>query len=64
MVPDVKVLVIVTDIDFAIPANNKGRKSLALIFWLITNQVLRERGELEGEETIKETPEDFMVMLS
>jgi len=53
-----------SNIDFAIPANNKGRKSLALIFWLITNQVLRERGELEGEETIKETPEDFMVMLS
>ncbi len=53
-----------SNIDFAIPANNKGRKSLALIFWLITNQVLRERGELAEDETIKETPEDFMVMLS
>jgi len=51
-------------IDFAIPANNKGRKSLALIFWLLTNQVLRERGELEEDKTIRETPEDFMVMLT
>lgn len=55
---------VLSNIDFAIPANNKGRKSLALIFWLIANQVLRERGELAEDETIKETPEDFMVMLS
>lgn len=53
-----------SNIDLAIPANNKGRKSLALIFWLLTNQILRERKELPEEETIKETPEDFMVMLS
>ncbi|MHA1590250.1 MAG: 30S ribosomal protein S2 [Candidatus Njordarchaeales archaeon] len=53
-----------SNIDLAIPANNKGRKSLALIFWLLTNQILRERGELSEGETIKETPEDFMIMLS
>jgi len=53
-----------TNIDFAIPINNKGRKSLALIYWLLTNQILRERGDLEEDKTIKETPEDFMVMLS
>ncbi|MHA1616121.1 MAG: 30S ribosomal protein S2 [Candidatus Njordarchaeales archaeon] len=55
---------VLSNIDLAIPANNKGRKSLALIFWLLTNQVLRERGELGKDETIKETPEDFMIMLS
>jgi len=55
---------IVSNIDFAIPANNKGRKSLSLIFWLLANQILRERGELSEDQTIKETPEDFMVMLS
>ena len=55
---------VLSNIDFAIPINNKGRKSLALAYWLIANQILRERGELEEDQTIKETPEDFMVMLS
>jgi small subunit ribosomal protein S2 len=55
---------VLSNIDFAIPVNNKGRKSLALVYWLLTTQILRERGELEEDQTIKETPEDFMVMLS
>ena len=43
-----------SDIDLAIPANNKGRKSLALIYWLLTRQVLRERGaiNMKGELTV------------
>lgn len=52
------------NVDFTIPANNKGRKSLALVYWLLTNQVLRERGELGEEETIEAPPESFMVLIS
>ncbi len=33
-------------VDLIIPTNNKGRKALALIYWLLARQVLRERGEL------------------
>ncbi|MHA2033318.1 MAG: 30S ribosomal protein S2 [Candidatus Hodarchaeales archaeon] len=36
-------------IDLAIPCNNKGRNSLAMIFWLLTKEILRERGELTPE---------------
>ncbi|MFX1294010.1 MAG: 30S ribosomal protein S2 [Promethearchaeota archaeon] len=34
------------DIDLCVPANNRGRKALALIFWLLTRSVLLERGEI------------------
>ncbi|MFW9778250.1 MAG: 30S ribosomal protein S2 [Candidatus Heimdallarchaeota archaeon] len=37
------------NIDLAIPCNNKGRNSLAMIFWLLTKEVLREKGELTPE---------------
>jgi len=46
-------------VDLIIPTNNKGRKALALIYWLLTVQVLRERGELPPDATLAETPEDF-----
>ncbi len=35
-----------SNIDLCVPANNRGRKALALIFWLLTRQVLLERGEI------------------
>ncbi len=39
------------NIDLVIPANNRGKKALALVYWLLARQVLIERGELEeGEE--------------
>lgn len=30
-------------IDFVIPSNNKGKNSLALIYWILTREVLKER---------------------
>ena len=33
-------------VDFVIPGNNKGRRSLASLFWLLARQLLRERKEL------------------
>jgi small subunit ribosomal protein S2 len=33
------------DIDLVIPTNNKGRKALALIYWLIAREIKKARGE-------------------
>jgi small subunit ribosomal protein S2 len=42
------------NIDLCVPANNRGRKALALLFWLLTRSVLLDKGEI-GK------PEDFNV---
>jgi small subunit ribosomal protein S2 len=46
-------------VDLVIPTNNKGRRALAVIFWLLTRQVLRERGELAADKDPPATIEDF-----
>jgi small subunit ribosomal protein S2 len=51
-------------VDFIIPTNNKGRRALAVIFWLLARQVLRERGELAADKDPSVTIEDFEAKLS
>lgn len=46
-------------VDLIIPANNKGRKSLALIYWLLARQILRERGVLPPDGDLPEPPSEF-----
>jgi small subunit ribosomal protein S2 len=50
---------VTTNVDLVIPSNNRGRKALALIYFLITRQVLRERGEIAMDGEASFTPEDF-----
>lgn len=47
------------DIDLVIPTNNKGRKALALVYWLLARQVLRERGELPLDKPFTVAVEEF-----
>jgi len=47
------------NIDVAIPINNKGKKSLALGYWIIAKEVLKERGDIKDDKAFSKTPEDF-----
>ena len=52
-----------TNVDIVIPGNNKGRRSLALIYWLLSREILRIRGELAADEDLEETIDDFEAPL-
>jgi small subunit ribosomal protein S2 len=46
-------------IDYVIPTNNKGRRALALIYWLMARAILREQGKIKSDEEFQATVEDF-----
>ncbi|MCS5649524.1 MAG: 30S ribosomal protein S2 [Dehalococcoidia bacterium] len=52
-----------TNVDIVIPGNNKGRRSLALIYWLLSREILRTRGELGVDDDLEETVDDFEAPL-
>lgn len=46
-------------VELIIPANNKGRKALALLYWLLTRQVLRERGDIPPNGELPVSVDEF-----
>lgn len=52
------------DVDLVIPTNNKGRKALAMIYWLLTRQVLRERGDLPPDGELTTPVDEFETKLT
>ena len=46
-------------VDLVIPANNKGRRSLAVVYWLLAREVLRNRGQITSNEEFKSEIKDF-----
>ncbi|MBU2638247.1 MAG: 30S ribosomal protein S2 [Nanoarchaeota archaeon] len=48
-----------TNVDLVVPCNNKGKKSIALIFWLLTKEYMKNKGLLKEGEEIKENLDDF-----
>jgi small subunit ribosomal protein S2 len=51
------------DVDLIIPANNKGRKALAMVYWLLARQLLRERGAIPPDGDLSIPVEDFETKL-
>ena len=45
--------------DLVIPTNNKGRRALALVYWLLTREILKEKGKIKSYDDFKSTVEDF-----
>ena len=52
-----------TDVDFVIPTNNKGRRALATVFWLLGRQILKERGEIPPDGELTVSIDDFETKL-
>ena len=47
------------NIDLVVPCNNKGKKSLGLLFWILTKEYLKAKGVIKSDSEFKETVEDF-----
>ncbi|MCX6767688.1 MAG: 30S ribosomal protein S2 [Candidatus Micrarchaeota archaeon] len=46
-------------VDLAVPTNNKGRKAIALVFWILAREVLKFRGKIVSNEEFTAVPADF-----
>jgi len=55
---------ITSKLDVIIPANNRGRKAIATVYWLLVRQILIERGELKEDESMKYEIEDFETKIT
>ncbi|HUW42775.1 MAG TPA: 30S ribosomal protein S2 [Thermoplasmata archaeon] len=51
------------NVDIVIPTNNKGRRALAMIYWLLAREILKARGTILGNEDYRLTIEDFEASL-
>jgi small subunit ribosomal protein S2 len=51
-------------VDLVISTNNKGRRALAIVYWLLARQTLREKGELPPDKDLPLTVEDFETKIS
>jgi small subunit ribosomal protein S2 len=50
-------------VDLVIPTNNKGRRALAVVYWLLARQIMRERGEIPPDGDIAQSIDNFEVKL-
>jgi len=46
-------------VDLVVPTNNKGRKALALLFWLFSREYLKATGKIASDDQFTQKPEEF-----
>ena len=47
------------NIDLVIPTNNKGKKAIALIYYIIAREFLKEKDLIQSDKEFEKTPADF-----
>jgi len=55
---------ITSKIDLVIPANNRGRKALATVYWLLARDILINKGSLKEDESMKYEIDDFETKIT
>ena len=46
-------------IDLVIPTNNKGKRALATVYWILAKRLLKEKGTIASEDQFTHKLEDF-----
>jgi small subunit ribosomal protein S2 len=46
-------------VDIIIPTNNKGRRALALVYWLLSREIYKVKGKIESYDDFQPEVEDF-----
>lgn len=54
---------ITSKVDLVIPSNNRGRKALATVYWLLTKEVLKKQGKIKSDSDMPLTIDDFEAKL-
>jgi small subunit ribosomal protein S2 len=50
-------------VDLVVPSNNKGRRALATVYWLLTREIQKAKGIISSDEDFKMTVEEFEASL-
>lgn len=51
------------NVDIVVPVNNKGRKAIALVYWLLARQILRGRGDLAEDQDLSIPSTEFELKM-
>jgi small subunit ribosomal protein S2 len=54
---------VTSKVDLVIPANNRGRKALATVYWLLAREVLKKQGAIKLDSDMKMPIDEFETKL-
>ncbi len=55
---------VTSKVDLVIPANNRGSKALATVYWLLARGILMNKGDLKEDEPMKYEIDDFETKIT
>jgi small subunit ribosomal protein S2 len=54
---------VTSKVDLVIPANNRGRKALATVYWLLAREVMKKQGTIKSDNEMRTSIDDFETKL-